>query len=334
MDSKRNFVSVKIGNKVALPRNPEQLRFRIDLWGRSWIFAAALHTNRTELTGLVPPVFTNYGNHMLGEHVLGLLSDGPLGDMIDSNLWIKLLDYELEERKDAMNRMEDGTPLVKALAQAIKDPEVKMKFFTDPVQFRKRVTQENQQQGSSSSAGDLQTGAGWTRPRPVKREQKKYSASSWAAWTQQTKGAGKGKGAKGAGKGKGQGKGAKGKAQCKSHTPPLTADQSATPSTMPTATARATVDGLMSAGCVSRKTAPCTAATMGAEGAQTLAGTCLSRQRWEARTMRQERRGAAQVLSRGPMPELSRQLVGMVKATARLQGQALLNPHPSPGRDT
>ena len=77
VDAKGNFVTVKMGNTVALPRNMEQLRFRIDLWGRSWIFAAALHTNRTELVNLAPPVFTNYGNHMLGKHVLGLLSDGP-----------------------------------------------------------------------------------------------------------------------------------------------------------------------------------------------------------------------------------------------------------------
>ena len=72
-----------------------------------------------------------------------------------------------------------------------------MKFFTDPVQFRKRVMQDSQQQGSTSSAGDLQTGAGWTRPRPVKKKIKKYSATAWAAWTQQTKGSGKGKGANG-----------------------------------------------------------------------------------------------------------------------------------------
>ena len=139
VDSKGNFVTVKVGNKVPLPRNSEQFRARIDLWGRSWIFAAALHTSRTELADLAPPVFTNYGNHMLGKHVLGLLSDSPLGDAIDSFLWVKLLDYELEVRKDAMKRMEDGTPLVKALKLAMKCPEVKMKFFTDPVQFNKRV---------------------------------------------------------------------------------------------------------------------------------------------------------------------------------------------------
>ena len=33
---------------------------------------------------------------------LGLLSDSPLGDAIDGFLWIKLLDYEREVRKDAM----------------------------------------------------------------------------------------------------------------------------------------------------------------------------------------------------------------------------------------
>ena len=33
VDAKGNFVSVKVSNRVPLPRNSEQLRFRIDLWG-------------------------------------------------------------------------------------------------------------------------------------------------------------------------------------------------------------------------------------------------------------------------------------------------------------
>ena len=52
-----------------------------------------------------------------------------MGDAIDPMLWVKLLDYELEVRREAMNRMEDGTPLHKALDQAMKDPETKMKYF-------------------------------------------------------------------------------------------------------------------------------------------------------------------------------------------------------------
>ena len=97
---------------------------------------------------------------MLGKHVLGLLSNSPLGDMIEGHLWIKLLDYELEVRREAMRRMEDGTPLAQALAQAQRDPETKMKFFTDPVQFNKRVLMEvKQEQHDSGSAAGSSAGA-------------------------------------------------------------------------------------------------------------------------------------------------------------------------------
>ena len=49
------------------------------------------------------------------------------------------LDYEHEVRKEAMRRMEEGTPLAKAMVQALQDMETKMTYFTDLGQFRKRA---------------------------------------------------------------------------------------------------------------------------------------------------------------------------------------------------
>jgi hypothetical protein len=54
-DSKGNLVAMKVGNRVPLPTNPEQLRKRVALWGTSWIMAGTLHTNRAYLKGIDPP---------------------------------------------------------------------------------------------------------------------------------------------------------------------------------------------------------------------------------------------------------------------------------------
>ena len=45
IDAKGNFTTVRVGSKVPLPENTETLRQRLELWGRSWLFAAFMHTN-------------------------------------------------------------------------------------------------------------------------------------------------------------------------------------------------------------------------------------------------------------------------------------------------
>ena len=138
VDKSGGLVTVKVGNRIPLPENTETLRARLDLWGRSWIFAASMHTNRKELKDLDPMDFTHYVNYLLGDHVMGLLTDGPPGTPVVGEMWVKLLDYELEMRKEMMTRMEKGTSLKQALKDVRADPEVKMKYLTDPVQFKLR----------------------------------------------------------------------------------------------------------------------------------------------------------------------------------------------------
>lgn len=56
-DSSGQLRAVKVGAKVPLPENPEQLRERIELYGNSWIFASFVHTNRVYLIDVCPRLF-------------------------------------------------------------------------------------------------------------------------------------------------------------------------------------------------------------------------------------------------------------------------------------
>ena len=181
-----SFTTVKVGSRIPLPENTETLRTRLDLWGRSWIFASTMHTNRAVLGGLEPMDFTHYVNNLLGEHVMGLVTDGPEGTPVVGEMWLKILDYDLEMRKEIMRRMEKGTTMKAALKAVPADSEVKMKYFTDPVQFKlKRKKTETPAAGGGAEEPGVE----------------------WKKWRPNPKGKGKGKFQKGKfQKGKGKGK--------------------------------------------------------------------------------------------------------------------------------
>ena len=75
VDKGGSIVTVRVGNRIPLPENTETLRHRLDLWGRSWLFAGSMHTNRIILKDLTPMDFTHYINHLLGPPCYGT-SDG------------------------------------------------------------------------------------------------------------------------------------------------------------------------------------------------------------------------------------------------------------------
>ena len=133
VDAKGYFISVKVGPRLSMPSNSEQLRQRIETWGTSWIWASLLHTNRAYLKNLTPRLFETYGKHMVGPKVLGLVSSGEIGAPVSRDTWLKVLNYEYEVRKYAMKLMQKGTPFIDALPAAYNDPIIKATHFTDPV---------------------------------------------------------------------------------------------------------------------------------------------------------------------------------------------------------
>ena len=124
---------------------------------------------------------------------MGLLTDGPPGTPVVGDSWVKLLEYDLEMRKEMMARVEDGTTLKKALKEVPADPEVKMKYFTDPVQFKIRK-KRSQPEATPSAPADV-------------------PEQPWKTFKGKDKGKGKGKD-----KGKGKNKGAGRPQKCKYKT--------------------------------------------------------------------------------------------------------------------
>lgn len=194
IDSKGNLVAVKMSNTVPLPENPEQLRHRLCLWGRTWIMASYIHTNRAIFADLNDDVFDRYVEHMLGRFVMGLVVDGPVGTPATGDTWVAILEYDLEIRKEALRRVQKGLKLATAMKEAWQDVEVKMKYFMDPVLMGKRKRTDDDASYDN---------------RKAKKEARTQSFHSEA------KGKGKTKSKKGKGKGKSKGK----TTACKSTTP-------------------------------------------------------------------------------------------------------------------
>ena len=210
IDTGGNFITVKTGNRVALPMNIEQYRHRVALWGASWIFASSMHSSRHYLQDLDPMTFTHYVNHMLGEHVMGLIADGPVGTQVVGDLWIKFLDYDYEIRKECLKQAErDRKTFGECLRSAYGDTEVKMKYFTDPVQFKLRKRKADDMVEPTVAVSPPGGKGSMTRSAKRRLSQARAVATAAAAapaWVPPGKGKGGKKGKKGKGKGKGKSK--------------------------------------------------------------------------------------------------------------------------------
>ena len=54
-----------------------------------------------------PEIFDRYTKYLLGEHVMGLVSDND-GDQVYGEDWVALLKYEKEIRRKAMKLIQGG----------------------------------------------------------------------------------------------------------------------------------------------------------------------------------------------------------------------------------
>ena len=186
---------VKVSPKAPLPRNPEELRERINLMGTAWMMLSFQQTHRKFLQGITPQLFQEYLSYLLGKHVLGLTAKTELGVDFNAPSWGLVISYEHSVRAKCMQLIRKKNISFKdALKEAWEDPVARDRNFTTPLALepKKRPYSE-------------------TLPPPPRATAQQERPSK----NQRRSGKGKGKG-KGAGKGKG---GGKGPLECKSHTP-------------------------------------------------------------------------------------------------------------------
>ena len=76
MNSKGNFVALKIRKTVPLPNNPEQFRQRVEVWGQ-FLAVCLLHAHEQALLkGTDQHAVDVYIKYFLGKHVMGLVAKG------------------------------------------------------------------------------------------------------------------------------------------------------------------------------------------------------------------------------------------------------------------
>ena len=185
-------LQIKKGStEVALPTTPEQLRYRVKLWGTGIQMIGIKHSNQPCFQNLSPQDIEDYLSFLLGEFVWGLTGKTAEGLTVSAPAWGQLLVYEQQIRKRMYNLMMEGTPAVDALKAAFKDPVVKERYFTTPTALSATTRQpyNSFDKGGKSPGGKGQGKGG------------------------KVEGKGKGKGAPygGKSKGKGKGKGKEGK---------------------------------------------------------------------------------------------------------------------------
>ena len=194
LDPKGNFMAVRAGNRVPLPLNTEQLRQRISIMGNSWIFAGFQQTTKRYLQDVTPKLWDKYIKYLLGEHVLGLTTSGPMSSRAHDPQWEQVLHYEFAMRRHALKLVMRGKAetLGIAILEAMKDTVVKERNFTTPL-----------------SNPPAKRRPEYVPPPPVRD----HEADGEPAWKKTRRGSGrdrgnKGKGDKGdRGKGKGTRKG-------------------------------------------------------------------------------------------------------------------------------
>ena len=120
------------GNKKGhLPQNPEELRSRLGLLGRCWLFLRTKHTNRPYLLDLAPQSLVEYADYILSKDVVGLrIGDKEMGRQ-ERPTWSSVLKFEMECRKVAYKRVRtEGVTMAVALREVRHDPTHRQVHFT------------------------------------------------------------------------------------------------------------------------------------------------------------------------------------------------------------
>jgi hypothetical protein len=188
--------------KGSLPLSPEAFRTKMRVERNLWLFLSLKFTNRAWLVGISPRVFDDYVDYFLGKKVMLLEICNADGGKYSLNPpWAIILSYELECRKSALVRVvEKGLTFAAALAEAVRDPELKELAFTSPVAHLGRSGGHSSASGSKPVIKNHAKAGQHLVDNPNFPFKKNASSSG---------GKGKGKGKKGKGGGKGKGKGGK-----------------------------------------------------------------------------------------------------------------------------
>ena len=99
------------------------------LLGHTYIFVQLKYPNRDALKNINLNLVNKYVDYLLGEHVYALKAKDANGDTMSSPSLELVLSHDFQVRKAMTKAMNEGTNMVKALEDAMKDTTVKERHF-------------------------------------------------------------------------------------------------------------------------------------------------------------------------------------------------------------
>jgi len=129
-----NVLQLRTGrHTVPVPRTPEEFRHRVRIMRTLWSFLKLKGVAPQMLAGYDGTIWDEYVEHVLGPQGWSLKTVDESGTMLAGPSWRGVLTWEHELRKEAVKRLNQGLGFSEALRAAIKDPEVRMRYFLQPM---------------------------------------------------------------------------------------------------------------------------------------------------------------------------------------------------------
>ena len=171
------------------PRSGEELRQRIKLLGHCYIFCQLKFPHRAVLRDISPNLFNKYADYLMGEHVMGLKAKDASGEVVAAPTLELVLSYDYQVRKFMAKAMNEGSTMIRALEDGMKDTSTKERYFLTPATL---------EAASASKGAPAEVRLKSRSPRRIEES----GGGGRSSWSQRSKGD---KGRKGSGKGKTKG---------------------------------------------------------------------------------------------------------------------------------
>ena len=165
---------LKVSATVPLPSGTEEFRWRIAILAAAWQFCSYQQTGNAIFVGLVPHVWTEHSEYILGNQVRMLETRTDDGWISSSPSWGLVLSYDYEVRTHAYDLVRtEGKSVVDALRAARKDEAVYRRYFLTPLTLeatRKRPREDDVQVPRASDwGGDYSTNKGGKKGKHGKK---------------------------------------------------------------------------------------------------------------------------------------------------------------------
>ena len=134
LDASGHVRVTKTKLKGKLPKDTEALRRVLKLEGISWLCVAAKFKHKHWLHGLTLADWTKFTDYILGDRVNNMKIQVEGQSQSINPPWSVILTYEHRLRKEAFKLVQAGEKsLSEALAEVIKNADLKESFFTTPI---------------------------------------------------------------------------------------------------------------------------------------------------------------------------------------------------------